>query len=325
MRRPSISQIVYDATFPRPKPTDPTSFASHVTRNLVPEVRIETQTFYGSLDTIEAQYPGLDYSNSVHRMRLGRFPWHRKLFKTMDELGLTSAEIDSICRWEGTKSARENYEKEEGIVVRDTTGTEIQPDSRSGSPVCYIYDSWRSTFTQCNTVETQLPRSHLASSSRRYSARARPRSHEDPQAYLHHHSESEEEDEYSLQSYGNELNQRLLAATEARAQGVNVPIDEAYEQWLKEAAERGTYGDIVDTITTASTYAVNASRPETRGQNTTRQQTPARHTTSTSYGSPPPQQSMMPATRRHQVSTIPTASRRATTTLRPAMPSLRRR
>ena len=62
MHKPSIAQIVYNTTFPRPKPADPPSFSVHITRNLVPEVRVETAAFYGSLDSIEAQYPGLDYS-----------------------------------------------------------------------------------------------------------------------------------------------------------------------------------------------------------------------------------------------------------------------
>ena len=129
MHMPSLSQLVYNTTFPRPRTSDPASFAAHITRNLVPEVRIETSTFYGSLDCIEAQYPGLDYSYGPHRMRLGRFPWHRRLFRVFDELRLTEAEISSLCRWEGTKSARERYEKEEGVKVQDTTANGVRPAS----------------------------------------------------------------------------------------------------------------------------------------------------------------------------------------------------
>ena len=36
-----------------------------------------------------------------------------------------------------------------------------------------------------------------------------------------------------------DLNQRLLVATEARARGEEATIDADWEQWLKEAAERG--------------------------------------------------------------------------------------
>ena len=113
--------------FPHPTPTDPPTFLAHLNRNLVPEVRIEVSTFYGDLTTAEARYPGLNYCYGPHRMRLGRFPHHRRLFTAFDALGLTSNEIQEFCRWEGTKWAREQYEKDEGIVVRDTTGEGIGP------------------------------------------------------------------------------------------------------------------------------------------------------------------------------------------------------
>ncbi|EAA66537.1 hypothetical protein AN0438.2 [Aspergillus nidulans FGSC A4] len=175
MHKPSLAQIVHRATFPRQRTSDPATFAAHIALNLVPEVRIETSTFYGSLDSVEAQYPGLDYSYGPHRMRLSRFPWHRKLFRVFDELGLTEAEISSLCRWEGTKSARQRYEKEEA-------------------------------------------------------------------------EETEESSEEEMESCGVELHHRLLAATAARERGANVPLDEDWEQWLKEAGERGSYTDVLNAI-----------------------------------------------------------------------------
>lgn len=60
-------------------------------------------------------------------MRLGRFKHHRQLFRAFDDLGLTYNEIQDFCCWEGTKWARERYEKDEGIKVLDTTGDEIKP------------------------------------------------------------------------------------------------------------------------------------------------------------------------------------------------------
>ncbi len=50
--------------------------------------------------------------------------------------------------------------------------------------------------------------------------------------------EEESEDEIS-QSIGNDLNRRLLLAADARARGEDVVLDPDWEQWLKEAAERG--------------------------------------------------------------------------------------
>lgn len=129
MRKPPLPQIVYGVLFPRPSSRDPGSFAAFISRDLVPEVRLETATFYGSLDCLEAQYPGLDYTYRPHRMRLSRYPWHCRLFKVFDYLRLTDNEISSLCRWEGTKSARDRYEKEEGVTVHDTTAIGVTVDS----------------------------------------------------------------------------------------------------------------------------------------------------------------------------------------------------
>ncbi|KAG9382913.1 hypothetical protein PtrSN002B_003114 [Pyrenophora tritici-repentis] len=175
-RKNPISVLVYNTLFPTPSPTDPPSFSAHLSKNLVGEVRIETANFYGSLDTIEARYPGLNYAFQPHRKRLGRFPHHKRLFEAFDRLGLTEAEIQGFCRWEGTLWARERYERDEGVRVVDTTGVEI--------------GAW---------VD-----------SRRHSV-------------------------------GFSLNARLFHAAALReASGsTNIPMDPEWEQYLKEASERG--------------------------------------------------------------------------------------
>lgn len=247
MRKPSLTQIVYEALFPRQRSTDPGSFASHITRNLVPEVRIETNAFYGPLDCIEAQYPGLDYAYAPHRLRLGRFPWHRRLFRAFDDLKLTEEEILEICCWEGTKSARQRYELEEGITVRDTTGDTTRVATPTPPPAVRIHPDFYTLAEESENdeddyydmmVETGSDDTVRASSSRTSSALAdfRPPFGEDEY--------SDEE----LESCGLALNNRLLAATAARAQGANVPVDADYEQWLKDANERGGYDWMVAAI-----------------------------------------------------------------------------
>ncbi|KAF1808342.1 hypothetical protein P152DRAFT_380834, partial [Eremomyces bilateralis CBS 781.70] len=124
-RQHKISDLVHRNIFPNPGPADPPDFATHLQKNLVSEVRVETTRFYGSLDTVEARYPGLNYSHPPHRRRLSRFPHHARLFQAFDDLGLTETEIGMLCRWEGTLWARERYERDEGVKVVDTTGTEI--------------------------------------------------------------------------------------------------------------------------------------------------------------------------------------------------------
>ncbi|KAF9884088.1 hypothetical protein FE257_002318 [Aspergillus nanangensis] len=119
--------------------SDPATFSAHITRNIVPELRLEIFTFYGPLGSLEAQYPGLDYSYRPHRMRLGRFYWHNRLFTVFDKLGLTNNEISALCCWEGTISVRERYEKEHGIKVHDTTGDMVRPATPPPTPSIKFY------------------------------------------------------------------------------------------------------------------------------------------------------------------------------------------
>lgn len=126
-RQTPVAHAVYNHLFPHPAPSDPPSFSAHLARNLVPEVRIEVATFYGDLNSVEARYPGLNYCHPTHRMRLGRFKHHRRLFDAFDALGLTHQEIQDFCCWEGSRWARLKYEEDQGSKVLDTTGDDIGP------------------------------------------------------------------------------------------------------------------------------------------------------------------------------------------------------
>ncbi|KAH0556844.1 hypothetical protein GP486_005370 [Trichoglossum hirsutum] len=228
MHRVSLPLLVYNHLFPSPRPTDPTSFAAHLTRNLVPEVRIETAIFYGNLDTIEARYPGLDYSHPPHRMRLGRFQWHRRLFRAFDELGLTKDEIASLCRWEGTKWARERYEKDEGVIVRDTTGDDIP--------------MWEEPPKEQPTQTT--PRQQFCSGSdAEYDEEEADELKEEDSQNQQPEEDEEGESDDEVESVGIALNQRLIAAAAAGGAASGVVMDEEFERWLKEAAERGNLTD----------------------------------------------------------------------------------
>ncbi|KAF1944641.1 hypothetical protein EJ02DRAFT_84568 [Clathrospora elynae] len=243
-RKNPISVLVYNALFSTPSPTDPPSFSAHLSKNLVGEVRIETANFYGSLDTIEARYPGLNYAFSPHRKRLGRFPHHRRLFEAFDRLGLTEAEIQGFCRWEGTLWARERYERDEGVRVIDTTGVEI--------------GEWVDRRGQLHTaqginvktdIEIEIEQVH-ASGAVHSDTRPQP-----PQAQVDtemrdsdpndssdeedEDEDEEDEEEEEEESIGYALNARLLHAAALREQGANVPMDPEWEQYLKEAQERG--------------------------------------------------------------------------------------
>lgn len=134
MKGRSVDEVIFDHLFPKPKTGEPPNFQAFLQRNLIPEVRQETQSFYGHLDTPEAKYPGLDYSHPTHRIRLARYTWHRRLFRAFDALGLTKSEISALTRWEGTLWAKQKYEKEQGVTIRDTTGEGI-PDWVYNAPL----------------------------------------------------------------------------------------------------------------------------------------------------------------------------------------------
>lgn len=238
-RKSPISVLVYNTLFPTPSPTDPPSFSAHLSKNLVGEVRIETANFYGSLDTIEARYPGLNYAFQPHRKRLGRFPHHRRLFEAFDRLGLTEAEIQGFCRWEGTLWARERYERDEGVRVVDTTGVEIGAwvDRRKLARNPQGINVKTDIEVEIEQVATGAP----STADTRQSHADTEMHDSDAEDDVESEEEEEEEEEEELSaSVGFSLNARLLHAAALREQGnANVPMDPEWEQYLKEAQERG--------------------------------------------------------------------------------------
>ena len=269
-REHNISSLVYHHLYPHPSPSDPPDFAAHLAKHLVAEVRIETQRFYGGLETVEARYPGLNYSHPPHRKRLGRFQHHARLFRAFDELRLTEHEIGMLCRWEGTLWARQRYERDEGVPVLDTTGNDIMPwvdrrPTRRGSG--------RTTREKAARIKVKTDIEVEIEDAEPVHARvrARPRavavdvdldsemadapmsmSMPMPQAHIavvvdddddNNSDNSDDDDDDQVESVGVELNARLVAAVAAREElglDADVALDPAWEAYLKEAAENGT-------------------------------------------------------------------------------------
>ncbi|KAK5121092.1 hypothetical protein LTR85_005576 [Meristemomyces frigidus] len=244
-RQTPIAHLLYAYLYPTATPNDPPSFAAHLARNLVPEVRIEVATFYGDLNSAEARYPGLNYCYGPHRMRLGRFKHHKRLFDAFDNLGLTYNEIQEFCCWEGTKWARERYEKDEGIKVQDTTGNDIKPyiDRRE---LRKADERRRHSITRQTEISVIVEEADGALSSHPVEEEDEDMSDADSEA------EEEGEDAETLQETPTEaaaleqhiaelnvrrahaINQRIIAAWE---QGQTLPPE--IEQYLKEESERG--------------------------------------------------------------------------------------
>ncbi len=212
MKGRPVDQLVYECMFPKTRNTDPQNFYSLLHRHLIPEVRQEVHSFYGHLDTQEAKYPGLDYCHNIHRIRLSRWPWHRRLFRAFDTLRLTPAEIASLTKWEGTKWAKERFEKDSGIIIRDTAADGfpdyVEPEDRPRG------------------VRTTM--------------RAGSGDIEEDTAETADEGMDGEDSEGELESIGVALNERLRERAARREAGdTSEPLDEEWEQWLKNAIDSG--------------------------------------------------------------------------------------
>ncbi|KAL8682982.1 MAG: hypothetical protein Q9224_004477 [Gallowayella concinna] len=266
MHKPPLAPIIYARLYPTPKPTDPQNFSAHISKQLVPEVRAETARFYGHIDCVEARYPGLDYAVAAHRLRLSRFPYHRRLFQVFDHLRLTNHEIQTLCKWEGTRWARERYEKDVGSSVRDTTWegiTELRPQTptvtrtelRGGSiAVSAAADTYPGEMESNNEeyamedlIQSGQNQAHHGHNDEEMGDEEGDNEESVEESDMEANEvdrEPEESEDELQQSVGVELNQRLVAATEARSRGEPAVLDADWEQWLKEAAERGGIPDM---------------------------------------------------------------------------------
>ncbi|RMZ87352.1 hypothetical protein DV736_g5419, partial [Chaetothyriales sp. CBS 134916] len=221
MKKPSISELVLRKVHRPQKPNDTTTFLQLIQQCLVPEVREEVQRYFGKIDCLEAQYPGLDYTFGPHRRRLAFFPWHRRLFRAFDELGLTSGEILSLCTWEGTRAAKERYERESQTTIEITTLHGVYQSDAGQRP--------RGVFHRHSTT------ARTTSSGRKSGSTLTPGT---AAGKRREGIEEVSDDDCIEQSVGLYLNQRLMAAADARERGENVRFDQQWEQWMKEALDR---------------------------------------------------------------------------------------
>ena len=231
MKGRPVDKLVYEYMFPHPKQTDPVNFQALLTRNLIPEVRQEVHAHYGHIDTPEAKYPGLDYCHPVHRIRLSRWPWHRRLFRAFNGLGLTDCEISRFTKWEGTKWAKERYEREHGAPIRDSaiesTPFFVEPRDRPHrlSP----------------TVEEMIG---VASGQLDEVDGSGEENVEDGE-----NAEADQESDDAMESVGPTLNERLREQVARREAGdTTAVLDEEWEQWLKNALESGGFPDVAEAI-----------------------------------------------------------------------------
>ena len=247
MKAQPVEKLVHEHLFPRARATDPDNFLAFVNRHLLGEVRAETQAFYGHLDTQESKYPGLDYNHRIHRIRLSRYPWHRRLFRAFDALGLTPAEISNLTRWEGTKWAKEKYEEEQGVKIRDTLS--------DGFPT-WDDDLGRAVYAGAGEDNEDDDDEAGGTGGNELAEGEHAGGQGQEQANNHMDEDDDEDDdgdddhqpadgqvdgdESELRSVGVELNNRLRAGVARRAAGdTNAVLDEEWEQWLKQIVDSG--------------------------------------------------------------------------------------
>ena len=236
MQKPEIWRLVLAHLVPTKTDITLGDWRAYINRCIVPEVRQESTRFFGSTDCIESQNPGLDYANPAHRRRLYPFPHHNQLFTVFDKLRLTGSEIHTLCKWHGTRKAKEEFEKKHCVKITDTTWDGVDA-YRCIEPTVTLHDvdgpSMESRFVDGYHVVYEEEDEEMGDSEE----------YEEQNVEDEVGQPGEESEDELQQSVGVELNERLMASAEAnaeaRARGETVTMDPEWEQWLKEAAERG--------------------------------------------------------------------------------------
>lgn len=256
MKGRPVDVLVYESMFPKPRSTDVQNFQSLLHRHLILEVRQEVHAFYGHLDTPEAKYPGLDYCHPIHRIRLSRWPWHRRLFRAFDSLRLTNAEIANLTKWEGTKWAKDRFERDSGITIIDTAADDVsrwvEPEDRPQA----------SNLTPRATAQVPQEEEHeeeelegVQGSGDVGEAEVEEDVEEEEDEEEEEEAEDEdmeaedveEESDVELQSIGFALNERLRQRAARQEAGERAEhYEEEWEQWLKNAIESGQFPFLTD-------------------------------------------------------------------------------
>lgn len=248
MRGPAVEELVFEAMYTCPKQNDPQNFQAFLQRDMIVEVRQEVQAYYGHIDTPEAKYPGLDYCNPTHRLRLSRWPWHRRLFRVFDYLRLTPNEIASLTKWEGTKWAKERYEKEQDVIIRDTTADvwerrgEVEVDDEPEMPL--------QAFSRPASVESEEDGDDVIMDEA-----------EEDSDEAEEEDSDEGDDHYESDDTMAVYRRLGLHASLRQAGELPAMEDDEWEQWFKNVVETGQLASIVWSVVRPTHVHTNHSPP----------------------------------------------------------------
>lgn len=138
MQKPEIWRLVLQRLVPGSGGASWADWEDYVQICLAPEVRHEARRFYGHNDGLEAQHSGLDYVQPSTRLRLSAFPHHLSLFRAIDALRLSDDDVHSLCRWRGTKYAKDRYERRHKVQIVDTTWQGVQEYTTPRPTVTFV-------------------------------------------------------------------------------------------------------------------------------------------------------------------------------------------
>ncbi|TRX88751.1 hypothetical protein FHL15_010321 [Xylaria flabelliformis] len=244
MKGRPVDQLVYESMFPKPRSNDVQNFQSLLHRHLILEVRQEVHSFYGHLDTQEAKYPGLDYCHPIHRIRLSRWPWHRRLFRAFDGLRLTNSEIANLTKWEGTKWAKDRFERDSGVTIRDTAADDILPWSEPEDRVRASGETPRAISEEIREEEEEEQEQEQEIEEEEEEEEEEEIEEEE---IIDEEMEAEEESDEELESVGFALNQHLRERAARNDAGeLSDHYEREWEQWLKNAIDSGEFASLMD-------------------------------------------------------------------------------
>ena len=167
-----------------------------------------------------------------------------------EDLRLTRGEIHSLCHWEGTKWAKEKYERDHNVVIRNTTWDGIREYEPRKRP----------TVTRGVYVEGKggLILQNRGGYMSDYSMSGM----ELGDAQADEESEADSSDGLIARSMRTALNQNIVSPShQAHYGGQNINLDPAWEQLMKDATERGSFPSVPNIGSSRTLAAFQAHIP----------------------------------------------------------------
>ena len=166
-----------------------------------------------------------------------------------EDLRLTRGEIHALCHWEGTKWAKEKYERDHNVVIRDTTWDGIADYEPRKRPTVTrgIYMEGNGGLILQNRGG-YMPDHSMGGM-------------ELGDAQADEESEADSNDGLMARSMRAAFNSNHLSPPHVRYGAPNINLDPAWEQLMKDAAETGSIPPMADLGSSRTLAAYQAHIP----------------------------------------------------------------